>query len=109
MQIRRSATLLARPIFGGLWSQNCIMEVHVLLKGMSLRFMFLDRVYVFGGHALKQAMLHFVASAFVWWTCLVGVIGKLVVFHGLACVFPCWILLEAIMYVLVAFLLTYLY
>ena len=30
MQLRPSATLLSRPTFGGLWSQNCLKDGHVL-------------------------------------------------------------------------------
>ena len=48
--------------------------------------------------------ISFGASSFVCWTCLVGVIDELMVFHGLACVFACWILFEVVMYVFVVFL-----
>ena len=37
MQLWPLATLLAKPNFSGLWSQNCLKDGHVLWKYMSFR------------------------------------------------------------------------
>ena len=34
MQLRTSVALLARPTFGGLWSQNCLKKENILWEDM---------------------------------------------------------------------------
>ena len=50
-QLQPSATLLARPTFGGLWSQNCLKKEHVSWKDMIFWIICLE-----GGHAFLYEM-----------------------------------------------------
>ena len=40
-QLRPSLQCLARPTFGGLWSQNCLKEGHVLWVNMFCFFLYM--------------------------------------------------------------------
>ena len=85
-QLHPSTALLARPTFGGLWSQYCLKDGHVLWEYMSFRMTFLLKACLKGGHALQEEM-----------SCVRSCVGGVLVFM-MAYLAICFILLVDISY-----------